>query len=103
SWMDKVARIKDPPTLKKHAGEIGNNMGMVKYKYSENIPSFSNNKVENIKAKRVQINEQKFRVELWRSLMMKLYVMCDLIIEARRADKDRISKLVKCLFKKVNL
>ncbi|CAG8785640.1 6942_t:CDS:2 [Dentiscutata erythropus] len=63
AWMDKVARINDPPNLKKHAGEVGDNIRMVKCNDSGNSPSFSNN-IMNIKVKRVQMNKRKVRVEL---------------------------------------
>ncbi|CAG8611165.1 6697_t:CDS:2 [Dentiscutata heterogama] len=100
-WMLKVENIRgDPPSLKKHADEVGDNIRRVKCKDSGNSPSFSNNKV-NIKVKRVQMNKRKVRVEVWRFLtMMKLH---GLIIETRSADKDRIGSLVEHPFKKNNL
>ncbi|RIB03803.1 hypothetical protein C2G38_740666 [Gigaspora rosea] len=49
AWMDKVALIKDPPSLKKHACEVGDSIRMKKCKDNGNSPSFSNNKAENLK------------------------------------------------------
>ncbi|CAG8765014.1 10453_t:CDS:2, partial [Racocetra fulgida] len=81
TWMDKIARIKDSPSLKQHAGKVDDSIIMVKCKDSGNSQLFLNNKVENI----------------------KLHVMNDLIIKTRSADKDRIDNLVERLFKKNNL
>ncbi|RIB01658.1 hypothetical protein C2G38_2230126 [Gigaspora rosea] len=78
AWMDKVALIKDPTSLKKHVGEVGDSIRMKKCKDNGNSPSFSNKKTETI----------------------KLHMMNDLV---RRADKDRIGDLVKCPLKKDNL
>ncbi|RIB23670.1 hypothetical protein C2G38_2032541 [Gigaspora rosea] len=81
AWMDKVALIKDPPSLRKHANEVGDSIRMKKCKDNGNSPSFSNNKAENLKVK----------VELGIFLtMMKLHMMNDL---ERRADKDGIGDL----------
>ncbi|CAG8617468.1 3269_t:CDS:2, partial [Dentiscutata heterogama] len=100
-WKLKVENIRgvksDPPSLKKHDGEVGDNIRMVKCKDIGNSPSFSNNKV-NVKVKRVQM---KVRVELWRTLTMKK--LHGLIIETRSADKDRIGSLVERPFMKNNI
>ncbi|RIB11425.1 hypothetical protein C2G38_2203446 [Gigaspora rosea] len=101
TWMDKVARINDPPSSKKRASEVSYNKRMMRCKDSGYSPSFNNDEVEDIKVNGMLMDDRKVKVELWIFLtLMKLHMMNDLI---RRADKDRIGDLVERPFKKNNL